>query len=250
MPRRQPKPEKQIQEKIKETLDLIMSEESLDIESITTADLPKLKNSEILDFTEAKQTTYNDAKSLLDNMVDFYLDKNLIDESDHIKYKKSIDSMNLSSMLLQLKTAQHAIIKLLEEIDMGNAQPRIFEVLAQLQSQIMQMPKDYQNYVEKMEDSYKRLKSDMDQKVYNGSMVIDGESTQSTNLSGIKVRGTKGLMENLRDIMGSEIEDVTVEEIDENSIVNARKKIARDVEGNIEGTDADSEMDIDPELFN
>ena len=64
MPRRQPKPEKQIQEKIKETLDLIMSEESLDIESITTADLPKLKNSEILDFTEAKQTTYNDAKSL------------------------------------------------------------------------------------------------------------------------------------------------------------------------------------------
>ena len=133
---------------------------------------------------------------------------------------------------------------------MGNAQPRIFEVLAQLQSQIMQMPKDYQNYVEKMEDSYKRLKSDMDQKVYNGSMVIDGESTQSTNLAGIKVRGTKGLMENLRDIMGSEIEDVTVEEIDENSIVNARKKIARDVEGNIEGTDADSEMDIDPELFN
>lgn len=248
MPRRPPKAEKQIQEKIKETLDSIMSEESLDIDSLTTADLPKLKSSEILDFTEAKQTTYHDAKSLLDNMVDFYLDKNLINENDHIKYKKSIDSMNLSSMLLQLKTAQHAIIKLLEEIDMGNAQPRIFEVLAQLQSQIMQMPKDYQNYVEKMEDSYKRLKLDMDQKVYNGSMVIEGETTQRSNSNGIKVRGTKGLMENLRDIMGSEIEDVTVEEVDENSIVNARKKVARDVEGNPQ-EDENKDMDIDPELF-
>jgi predicted Zn-dependent protease len=90
----------------------------------------------------------------------YYLDQNFIEQSDYVNYKMKIDSMNVSSMMLQLKTAQHAITKLLEEIDYGNANPRMFEVLAQLQSQIMQMPKDYQNYLEKMEEGYKKLNTE------------------------------------------------------------------------------------------
>jgi len=66
--------------------------------------------------------------------------------------------------MFQLKSAQHAITKILEEIELGNTHPRLFEVLGQLQSQIMQMPKDYQNYMEKMEQGYKRLRNEIDQK--------------------------------------------------------------------------------------
>jgi predicted GIY-YIG superfamily endonuclease len=118
-----------------------------------------------MNFKEVTQSTGTDAKSLMDSIVKFYLDENLIDQTDYIVYKKKIDSMNISSMMLQLKTAQHAITKLLEEIDLGMANPRMFEVLAQLQSQIMQMPKDYQNYMEKMEESYRRAGQDLEKKV-------------------------------------------------------------------------------------
>jgi hypothetical protein len=192
--------------------------------------------------------------------VDFYLKENFIEKSDYIVYKQKIDAMNVSSMMLQLKTAQHAITKLLEEIDLGNANHRMIEVLAQLQSQIMQMPKDYQNYLTKMEESYVRLRGEGERKAYAGGVQMEYDPSNKTSTlgstpglgqsEGIKVRGTKGLMEGLRDILGTEREDVQIDESNENSIVNARRKeelaITRnDIEVNDENT-----LEVDDDLFN
>lgn len=256
MPRRKPKPERVVQEQIKASLDAILNDEDLGIESVTTDELPRLKTTEIMDFKTATQTTGADARSLMDSIVKFYLDENFIEQTDYVEYKKKIDSMNLASMMLQLQTAQHAITKLLEEIDLGNGNPRMFEVLAQLQSQIMQMPKDYQNYVDKMEEGYKKIQIQIEQKVDRGSVEMEiGESGQSvynpskSDGGGIKVRGTKGLMEGLRDIIGTEIEDIKVDDIDENAVVNAKKKAKIDADRNI-STDDDEGLEVEDDLFN
>ena len=260
MPRRKPKPEKIVQENIKSTLDQILMDEGLDSDTIQSSDLPRLKTSDIMDFATAKSDVSNDARKLMESIVDFYLKENLIEKSDYITYKQKIDAMNVSSMMLQLRTAQHAITKLLEEIDFGNANPRMFEVLAQLQSQIMQMPKDYQSYLTKMEESYVRLRGEGERKAYAGGVQMEYDSTNKTSAlgstpglgqsEGIKVRGTKGLMEGLRDILGTEIEDIQIDESNENSIVNARRKeelaITRnDIEVNNENT-----LKVDDDLFN
>jgi len=257
MPRRKPKPEKVVQENIKNALDQILMEEGLDSDTLTPSDLPRLKTTDIMDFATAKNDVGNDAKMLMTSIVDFYLKENLIEKSDYVAYKQKIDAMNISSMMLQLKTAQHAITKLLEEIDLGNANPRMFEVLAQLQSQIMQMPKDYQQYMNKMEESYIRLRSEGERKAYVGGAQMEYDpSTNTSTLSslpqgeGIKVRGTKGLMEGLRDILGTEIEDVKIDETNENSIVNARRKEELAITRNdIEISDENS-LEIDEDLFN
>lgn len=255
MPRRKPKPERVVQEKIKESLDSILNDEDLEFDSVKPEELPRLKTTELMNFGEAIQTTGSDAKSLLDSIVKFYLDENYIEKVDYIEYKKKIDSMNLASMMLQLKTAQHAITKLLEEIDLGNANPRMFEVLAQLQSQIMQMPKDYQNYVDKMEEGYKRVQLQIEKKSDTGSFQLEpseDDSSFSANPqatgSGIKVRGTKGLMEGLRDILGAEIEDVRVVEENENAIVNAKRKAEIDSSRNVLLQD-DDVLEVDDDLF-
>jgi len=258
MPRRKPKPERVVQEKIKESLDSILNDEDLDFDAVKAEELPRLKTTDLMDFSTAQQTTGSDAKSLLDSIVKFYLDENFIDKVDYVEYKKKIDSMNLASMMLQLKTAQHAITKLLEEIDLGNANPRMFEVLAQLQSQIMQMPKDYQNYVDKMEEGYKKIQHQIEKKSDVGSFTLepsnDTEDSFSANPNGvggngIKVRGTKGLMEGLRDILGSEIEDVRVVEENDNAVVNAKRKAEIDASRNVSLSDEDF-LEVDDDLFN
>lgn len=260
MPRRKPKPEKIVQENIKSTLDQILMDENLDSDTVHPSDLPRLKTTDIMDFSTAKSDVGNDARKLMESIVDFYLKENYIEKSDYVSYKQKIDAMNVSSMMLQLRTAQHAITKLLEEIDLGNGNPRMFEVLAQLQSQIMQMPKDYQNYLTKMEESYIRLRGEGERKAYAGGIQMEYDPANKTsglgptpNLGhseGIKVRGTKGLMEGLRDILGTEIEDIQIDESNENSIVNARRKeelaITRnDIEVNQENT-----LEVDEDLFN
>ena len=261
MPRRKPKPEKVVQENIKNTLDQILMEEGIDDNSFSPSDLPRMKTTDIMDFGTAKTEVGADARMLMASIVDFYLKENLIEKSDYVVYKQKIDAMNISSMMLQLKTAQHAITKLLEEIDLGNANPRMFEVLAQLQSQIMQMPKDYQQYMNKMEESYIRLRSEGERKAYSGGVQMEYNSENKTSSlgnsfspqshgDGIKVRGTKGLMEGLRDILGTEIEDIKIDETNENSIVNARRKEELSITRNdIEVSDENS-LEIDEDLFN
>lgn len=169
-------------------------------------------------------------------------------------------------MMFQLKSAQHAITKILEEIELGNTHPRLFEVLGQLQSQIMQMPKDYQNYMDKMEQGYKRLRNEIDQKNHNNGISMqksEGDlyipSQDSVSESGtIKSRGTKNMMEGLRELLGGEIEDVKPLEIDEekikemdpDSVVNARYKKIIDVD-RISSDDQENEDEytLDDDLF-
>lgn len=232
MPRRKPKPEKVIQEKIKESLDSIIMEESLDSLVLNTDGLPRLKTTEMMNFSEERTTALADAQALLDSISKFYVDPDVYGNTNHVDLKKKIDATNLSAMMFQLKSAQHAIIKLLEEIDLGNVQPRLFEVLAQLQSQIMQMPKDLQQYLDKMEGSYKKTKMEVEEKRISGGIVMEQEGSDGNfspgkiqnNPGGLKSRGTKGLMEGLRDILGSEIVDVKPLEENLNAIVNARLK--------------------------
>jgi hypothetical protein len=238
MPRRKPKPEKVIEEKIKENLDSIIMQESLDEVSVSSQDLPRLKTTELMNFAEEKLASLTDAQALLNSIASFYVDPNLYGSTEHIDLKKKMDAINLSAMMFQLKSAQHAITKLLEEIDLGNIHPRIFEVLAQLQSQIMQMPKDYQAYLEKMEQNYKKAKIEIEDKKIAGGIVMEQSSSQSGEFSpsnnpmissnGIKSRGTRSIMEGLRDILGNEIIDVKPVEVNPNAIVNARMKMEID----------------------
>lgn len=260
MPRRKPKPEKIVQENIKNTLDQILMEEGLEVEAISPTDLPRMKTTDIMDFSTVKNEVGTDARMLMTSIVDFYLKENLIEKSDYVLYKQKIDAMNISSMMLQLKTAQHAITKLLEEIDLGNSNPRMFEVLAHLQSQIMQMPKDYQLYMNKMEESYVRLRTEGERKAYSGGVQMDyNPENKTTSLGtaygnhqneGFKVRGTKGLMEGLRDILGTEIEDIKIDESNENSIVNARRKEELAITRNDIEINDENNLEIDEDLFN
>lgn len=258
MPRRKPKPDKIVQENIKNTLDQILVDENLESDSFSLSDLPRMKTTDIMDFSTSKTEVGADARMLMTSIVDLYLKENLIEKSDYVVYKQKIDAMNISSMMLQLKTAQHAITKLIEEIDLGNANPRMFEVLAQLQSQIMQMPKDYQQYINKMEESYIRLRGEGERKAYAGGIQMDFNSESnssslgmsSSTSEGIKVRGTKGLMEGLRDILGTEIEDIKIDETNENSIVNARRKEELSITRNDIEINDENNLEVDEDLFN
>jgi hypothetical protein len=253
MPRRKPKPEKVVQEKIKESLDSIIMEESLDTVTLEADDLPRMKTTDLMNFAEEKLTALTEAKALMDSVAKFYVNPDTHGEVDLLSFKKKVDAMNISSMMFQMKSAQHAITKLLEEIDLGNMHPRIFEVLAQLQSQIMQMPKDYQAYLEKMEVNYKKINTELDEKRHSGGVMMDPTKPQIpgsnefspsaiTESGGIKSRGTKSIMEGLRGILGNEVVDIKPVEVNPNAIVNARDKKLIDDQNRPQGQDDDEDQ--------
>jgi hypothetical protein len=264
MPRRKPKPEKVIEERIKENLDSILMDEGFNVSfSADSIDLPRIKTTDLMDFAGAQSSAAADAKVLMDSLAEFYVDLTTENQSAyHVEHKKKMDTMNVSAMMFQLKTAQHTITKILEEIDLGNTNPRLFEVLAQMQSQIMQMPKDYQAYLEKMEQNYKKSRIEIDEKKQNNRVVmnqdINGDSYSATSTitenGGIKSRGTRGIMEGLRDLIGSEVVDITPEVVEPNAVVNAKHKKIMDLDNpNVSRIDNDSDASdsfvIEDELY-
>lgn len=166
-----------------------------------------------MEFYKVKEDIEAESRKLLKSVMDFYLDAKILKKNEYVKYKKAVDEMTLSNIIFSLKTTQHAIIKLMEEIDMGNMHPRIFEVLAQLQGQMMTVVKHQAAYMITLEEGYKKVKEDNDRIEYMRS--LDKEKQEPAQLGTgdkMKVRGTKNLMLEIRSRVEN-AEDAKFEEI-------------------------------------
>lgn len=259
MPRRKPNLEKQQQKKIQDSLESLLDDgHHFELDHLKADDMPPMKSIPALDFTKLQLLTMADAKDYLDQMVDFYYGEELESNTDHLRKKKKIDNMHLSSILLQMKTTQHAIMKVMEEIEMGNMQPRMLEVLGQLQSQLVGYSKEYQSFIKSMEESYKILRVESEQKLMagaarvteseDGSLEVDTSSLKKGEDGTIKVRGTKALMEGIHNET-QEIQDVDVVEVPVVSRVDARKKAQEENEKRIDNKETEEKFDLDDDLF-
>jgi hypothetical protein len=259
MPRRKPNLEKQQQKKIQDSLESLLEDgHHIELDRLEPAEMPAMKTIAPMDFTKEQLLSMADAKEYLDQMVDFYYGDELSESTDHLKKKKKIDNMHLSSILLQMKTTQHAIMKIMEEIELGNLQPRMLEVLGQLKSQLVGYSKEYQNFMKTMEESYKILRVESEQKLAagaaqvmetnDGEFEIDSSSIKSSRDGKVKVRGTKALMEGIQNVAG-DIQEVQVEEIKEPSRVDARRKAAEENLNKVEARETEDKLDIDEDLF-
>ena len=109
----------------------------------------------------------------------------------------SIDKMTVSNLIFQMKTAEHAIIKLLEEIDAGGVRDRTFEVLSSLQKSKMEIVKHLAQFMIILENNYKNLKMDYESNAATVTHVHDAEA-QEIREETTRFRGTKGLMSTIQ----------------------------------------------------
>lgn len=200
--------EREIQDDIRRGLESILGDEALqnpqsgnviiDNSTGTLGDSLQHPNAEPMNLHELKDEAQKDAKKTLRTLIDFYLGSKMIKKNEYAKYKQRIDEMSLSNMMFAIRTAQLAVIKLLEDIDMGNTHPRNFEALVSLNGQMMNMIKHQQALFVTMEEGYKKIKNDQTE-IEGQDKVEDVSSEDVTVLAGsFKSRGTKLLMQNLR----------------------------------------------------
>ena len=123
-------------------------------------DLLPAREGNFMDYERVKTYADDRAENIVTSISEFYLSTDIINEIPYVKQKSVVDKITVSNLLFQMKTAEHAIIKLLEEIDNGNLSPRVFEVLASLQRSKMEIVKHLAQFMVIMENNYKSLKED------------------------------------------------------------------------------------------
>jgi hypothetical protein len=174
-----------------------------------TPQLPKVRAENTQSAALARATTK--AKSVMSNLLKFYLSEEIIEEHEYIKAKAELDEYALSMLIRQMQNSEYAITALMDQINEGDVAPRMFEVLSDLQRTLLDIIKSQTMYMVAIEENAKKISRDID--VYHGS----SESNSPTNKQGgIKSRGTKDLMRALQDTINEEdIQDVDSDE-DEN----------------------------------
>ena len=164
----------------------------------TAREILPAREGNFMDYDKVKNYSDTKADNIVDSISEFYLSIEIIEEIPYVKQKSIVDKITVSNLLFQMKTAEHAIIKLLEEIDNGNLHPRTFEVLASLQRSKMEIVKHLAQFMVIMETNYKSLKDDYRIKKADEPLLLDTEYDENPRAAH-QVRGTKQMIEMLRD---------------------------------------------------
>lgn len=160
--------------------------------------LPKLKAINPLNYDVVKKDSDENATNIVEAVILMYLPAEFIQQHEYIYQKMQVDKLTISNLLFQMKTAEHALKKLLEEIDNGSTGARSFEVLASLQKSKMEIIKHLQVFMTAMEQNYKNLKFDyysnnVEKKTELPAYEVEAVPTEEETTR--KFRGTRNLME-------------------------------------------------------
>lgn len=140
-------------------------------EDIVDDQLGEIAAAPPLNFAEMNAQFEKQAKAITGSMLKFYVDLGVLDKHEYLKEKQNLDNSNIQNIFFQLKTIRMAIEKIAEEINQGNAHPRLFEVFGQLQDKLTTVIKTQANYVLFLEDTYKKVSSDVEQRAMSGGSV-------------------------------------------------------------------------------
>ncbi len=126
-------------------------------------------------FTREERECAEAAKSLLISISKVFLHGFVITEDSYMAHKMQVEQLSLSGLLFQLKTSRRAIHKLSQDIHLGTATPRQYEVLAQLQRVVLDISKFQHEYMISLEASVREIAEDL---VSRGLMQTNERKTE------------------------------------------------------------------------
>lgn len=152
-----------------------------------------IKENESKSILKAKEKAENVMKSLLR----LYLSDGFITKSEYVQAKVNLDSMTLGKIMNQMEVSERAISLLMENIEMGDINPKLFDALGNLQRTFIDLVKTQTNYVATAEEDYRKIALEKD------SMSIE-DTTATEVSSGYKSNSQKDLMRMIRTVSNSE----------------------------------------------
>ena len=90
-----------------------------------------------------------------------YFDEKMINKNEFLQAKSAVATSNIMTLFQQLKMSEHMMNKLINEMDNGNMQPRMFEVATSVQNTIIELLKNTQLHIISMQEDFKRVKQEL-----------------------------------------------------------------------------------------
>ena len=140
------------------------------------------------------------AEKVMSTLLKLYMSDGFISKSEYIQAKVNLDSMTLGKIMNQMEVSEAAIQVLMDNIQMGDVNPKLFDALGNLQRTFIDLVKTQTAYIENAELEYKKIAQE---KEVSADDVIDRNNKNEISTGGLKSSNQRELMQLIRNTVDS-----------------------------------------------
>jgi hypothetical protein len=140
------------------------------------------------------------AEKVMNTLLKLYMSDGFISKSEYIQAKVNLDSMTLGKIMNQMEVSEAAIQVLMDNIQMGDVNPKLFDALGNLQRTFIDLVKTQTAYIENAEMEYKKIAQE---KEITSDDVIDRDNKNEISTGGLKSSNQRELMQLIRNTVDS-----------------------------------------------
>ena len=169
--------------------------DDIDSQTLTFNKVPStVSKSEMITLEQSRSK----AKGVMEALLKVYLSDNFISKSEYAQAKVNLDAMTLGNIMNQMEISQRAINILMDNIEIGDINPKLFDALGKLQGTFIDLVRTQTTYIMNASDEYEKLALDKD-------TVVDASPSTAKEIStGFKSSSQKDLMRLIRNVSDKE----------------------------------------------
>ena len=169
--------------------------DDIDSQTLTFNKVPStVSKSEMITLEQSRSK----AKGVMEALLKVYLSDNFISKSEYAQAKVNLDAMTLGNIMNQMEISQRAINILMDNIEIGDINPKLFDALGKLQGTFIDLVRTQTTYIMNASDEYEKLALDKD------SVVDASPSTAKEISTGFKSSSQKDLVRLIRNVSDKE----------------------------------------------
>jgi hypothetical protein len=152
-----------------------------------------------VNFDELKLKCEVDARIMITNAISFIIPEDMIENNQYLQNKLEVDVISLASMIYQLRTNEVMQKALIDQINLGMVNARMFEVFAGMSKTVGELNKQLIQTVEAIKETYKTFREDVKEKrteALGPGTQVNGMLT--TGDGSVVTRGTKELINRVK----------------------------------------------------
>ena len=193
---------KEQKEIIRDSISDLLMENDIDLSSDISDNTLTFQKAQTINYYDggALLKAKNKAEKVMNTLLKLYMSDGFISKSEYIQAKVNLDSMTLGKIMNQMEVSEAAIQVLMDNIQMGDVNPKLFDALGNLQRTFIDLVKTQTAYIENAELEYKKIAQE---KEVSADDVIDRNSKNEISTGGLKSSNQRELMQLIRNTVDS-----------------------------------------------
>ena len=193
---------KEAKEIIRDSISDLLMENDIDLSSDISDNTLTFQKAQTINYYDGGALTKakGKAEKVMNTLLKLYMSDGFISKSEYVQAKVNLDSMTLGKIMNQMEVSEAAIQVLMDNIQMGDVNPKLFDALGNLQRTFIDLVKTQTAYIENAEIEYKKIAQE---KEISPDDVIERESKNEISSGGLKSSNQRELMQLIRNTVDS-----------------------------------------------